>query len=610
MFELNKIPSRTVHLLLLFLSAIFSCLIVVPKHFPYLGIGVSFIILSALVFAFKKERTSYTRALYFLTLLFSFFIFYRVNSFLVLLNLTAVIYFGSTLVLSDKELTSFFDLLLSPFIVFFRALRIKSTYKLDLTSYIEQERFNTKKFYNVVLSIFLTIFILLIIVPLLSYSNLFFSRLVTNFLNTLNLRRLVEILFKENFLIYAVRSLLFLVLALFIPRLMTYVNTRLKESSAIQIPLPINDLLIPKIVVGIVLVVFFITQAQLYFATEDILKVLGYSHSQYAREVFAHLSIVTLIIFGLIYTDRGKSSFSKVATYLLIIEGIFLNFMALKSVYDYSSNWGFTHKRLYGFVIVIWILGVFSLFSYKYLKNLKNASFVRNMLFWSGFILLAINVLNFDYIIYHYAKSTTHEGIDYYYLARLSPDAKSYYEHIQKVASEIENSDEVDSRKIFAASLLINKIEKLKNKYKDLNVRTFNFSEFFEYQSVQNLNLETYKLVLNSKQVLLGLPPFGPETQIRHEPPKTNIQRVVGVTLDNLDKRLYNHNFEIKDENNRVLVRGSLDNDSFNHTFGLGKFSITIYEYITEKDNLKEIPAKELFYKIYPDELTKIISVK
>lgn len=411
--------------LLLLISAVFSYLLVVPGHFPYLGIGVFFIVLSSLVFVFKKEKSVNLWFLYGLTLLFSTFIFYRVNSFLVFLNMIAVIYLGSILTLGNKEDRNFYDLLMSPLVVFFQSLKIKSKYKIKLTSRVSPEKFS-----GLILSIFITALVLLVIVPLLSYSNPFFSKVVTDFFDFVNFQRLIEILFKENFFIYLARILLFLVFALVIPRLLTFMNIPSGKPPILGLSLPINNLLIPKVVTGAVLAVFFITQTQLYFATGETLNTLGYSHSQYAREIFAHLSIVTLIIFSLVYSDRTKNYWSKLLTYLLIAEAIFLNLTALKSVYDYSSNWGFTQKRLYGYTGVAWIFGLFLLFLYKYHQDLKNSKFVKSVLFWLVFTLLAINILNFDYIIYHYAKSTTYEGVDHYYLSRLSTDAQSYREHL------------------------------------------------------------------------------------------------------------------------------------------------------------------------------------
>lgn len=615
MFGIGKNKSAIVYLLLLFISAVFSYLLVTPGYFPYLGIGVFFIVLSSLVFVFKKEKSVNLWLLYGLTLLFSIFIFYRINSFLVFLNTVAVIYLGSILALGDKEDKNFYDLLISPLVVFFQSLKIKSIYKLELTGRIKQDQFNLEKLSGQISSIFITVLVLSVIVPLLSYSNPFFSKLitelVTDFFDIINLRKLAEILFRENFFIYLARILLFLVFALFIPRLLTYTNISLGKPSFLGLPLTINNLLIPKVVTGVVLIIFFITQTQLYFATEEVFNALGYSnafgysHSQYAREVFAHLSIVTLIIFSLIYFDRSKNYWSKLFTYLLIVEAIFLNFIALKSVYDYSSNWGFTQKRLYGYTGVVWIFGLFLLFLYKYHRDLKNSKFVKSMLFWSSFTLLAINIFNFDYIIYHYAKSTTHEGIDHYYLSRLSTDAQSYREHVQQLVSEVEKNDKADLRKIQAARTLLNKIEKLKSKYKNFDIRTVNFSEYFEYLRIKNLNLEIYKSVLGSKQFLpptSPILPFGPINSI------TNAPKIVSIKIVNLDKHFYNHNFEIRNsESNKTLTRGSLDNDLLNHIYGLGKFSVIIYDYVTEENITKEIPAKELFYEVNEDEQNKDI---
>lgn len=497
------------YFLLLSLSAVSSWLLVVPGYFPYLGIGVFFIALSSLVFFLKKERKLDQLLLYVLTLLFSLFIFCKANTFLVLLNTIAVIYFGCILILSGKDDKIFYNFLVSPFITFFQSLRIKNAYKVETASYLKLDRFNLKKLSDLILSIFITFLILLVIIPLLSYSNPFFNKLVADLFNIFNLQRLIKILFKENFFIYLIRFLLFFVFAFFVPRILTLANASLERLSIKGLTLPINRLLIPKVVTGVVLAIFFITQAQLYFATEEVLVKLGYSYSQYAREVFAHLSIVTLIIFSLIYSDQSKDYRSKLSTYLLIIETFFLNLIALKSVNDYSSYWGFTQKRLYGYTTVVWTFGALSLFLHKYFQELKNSVFIRQTLFWSGFILLAVNIFNFDYLIYHYAKSTTQDGIDHYYLSRLSTDSQSYQEHIQQLISEIEKSDKVDLKKIQAAWILLNKIENLKSKYKNLDFRTANLSEYFEYLKIQNLNVETYKSILNSRQ-FLPLTPLSP----------------------------------------------------------------------------------------------------
>lgn len=621
MFETENSLNKIIYIFLLFLSAAFSYLLIIPYNFPYLSIGIFFIVLFTLIFLFKKERSLYSWILYILTLLFSLFIFYRINPFLTFLNIITSIYLGSILILADKEIEekqiSFLGLLVSPFTILSHLLRIKSSYKFDFFGYLQQTyHSDSNKFYKGFLSLVVTILVLLIIVPLLSYSNPFFGKLVVNFFEIINLRGLIEKLLSENFFIYVARLFLFLVFALVIPRLLTYISTPLKKYRVVELSLPLQNLFLPKIVVGVVLAIFFITQAQLYLASEEILKSLGYSHSQFTREVFAHLSVVTLIVFCLIYNDRSKTYWSKITTYILILEGVFLNFIALKSDYDYIFNWGFTHKRLYGYVTVAWIFGILSLFTYRYFKNSKNSAFIKNSLLYSSLILLAINVVNFDYAIYHFAKSTTNEGIDHYYLSRLSTDAQSYPDHIQKLIFEIETSEKVDFKKVQSAQTLLRKIENLKNKYRSSDLRAFNFSEFFEYQKIKDLNLEHYRNILDSKQFLqalpLGISQLEPQIKRRQGviDPKIVTPKIINVRLDNLEKRLYNHNFEVKRENNELLLRGSLDTDSFNHTFGPGSFYLVLYEYITKDNKFTETPIKELRYNISEDDVEKVLSIQ
>lgn len=112
---------------------------------------------------------------------------------------------------------------------------------------------------------------------------------------------------------------------------------------------------------------------------------------------------------------------------------MFLTFIALKSVYDYSYNWGFTYKRLWGYTGVFWILGVFAFFVYKYFKDLQDTYFVKGVILFSSLVLIGVNIANFDSLIFHYRKSVTHSGIDYLYLSGLSSDAESYDGHFAVV---------------------------------------------------------------------------------------------------------------------------------------------------------------------------------
>lgn len=139
------------------------------------------------------------------------------------------------------------------------------------------------------------------------------------------------------------------------------------------------------------------------------------------------------------------------------------------------------------------------------------------MVVFSGLIIGAVNFLNFDYLIYHFAKSTTQEGIDHAYLSLLSTDARSYQDHSGKLFSVIESSrDEVDSKNIYAAQRLLVKIERLREKYEKIDWRLFNLSEYFEYKKVKDLDLNIYQGILEARETRPSLYPAVPNIRIKH----------------------------------------------------------------------------------------------
>lgn len=148
------------------------------------------------------------------------------------------------------------------------------------------------------------------------------------------------------------------------------------------------NLLIPKTAVFVVLSVFFVTQLKLYFSSKETLNALGYTYSNYANEVFTQLSAVAVIVLALLYADKEKKKYNQKIALALLVEGIFLAFMAYKSVYEYSSAWGFTYKRLYGFAVATWILGIFTIYLYAFLKNMEKKFFLAKSAVYTGIILI------------------------------------------------------------------------------------------------------------------------------------------------------------------------------------------------------------------------------
>jgi hypothetical protein len=484
---MKNLDKGHIYLILATLSALFSYLIVTTAGFPYLGLSFSLATLTLLVYHFKTDKTPFFRTLSMLTLLLSLCIFYRANGFLTFLNLIATLFFGSLMgIYHNDTLLSFIHFAFAPLITFFNSFRVSPEYIYS------PFKFKLQGTTEILKSLTISVALLAVIIPLLTSANPFFNKLVLDTFKFFNLSQLLENLLTANYILWLIRLVFFLVFVLFIPHLLTYINRTLSIPNIPNFLQGIH-LLLPKILVFLVIAIFFITQAQLYFSTDQTLQTLGYTNSQYVNEVFAQLTIVTIIIIALIYNDKSRSSYSQLFTYLLLVECFFLAGMALKSVYDYTANYGLTHKRLWGYMGVFWVTSILSFFVYTYRKRLSDNIFIKATLLLSAFTLLAVNILNFDYMIYHYSQARLSWGTDYPYLSRLSPDAHAY-----KDLSNIFKNKVYDDNTAPALSGIIWRIDELQYKYHNLDLRTFNLSEYVEYQSVKDINTSELQKLLNS----------------------------------------------------------------------------------------------------------------
>ncbi len=475
---------------LIVLSVISPFLIITPTAFPFIGIALFFILLATLLLSLKKEKSFSDYLYYGFILASSAFIVLRSNPFLIFLNIVSTIYFGSLLIAENKKGQNFgiFSLIFLPFLLFLEFLNTKNIFPLELKN-LKRGSFERKKIRETLFSLLITVAVIGIIVPLLASANPIFDNWVNTFINALNIGKLVDRLFGDYLPLHIIRLIFVTIFIFLLPRIASYINTNQEPThhgSEMVFPL-----LMAKLLTVVILVLFFTTQIQLYMATSETLQALSLTHSQYAREVFAQLCVVALIIFGLIYMDKSHSRFAKILTYMLVVEGIFLTSIALKSVYDYSQTFGFTHKRLWGYTGVAWMLGTFGLFIYNFQRNDHHQKLMKNIAIYSGFILLSVNIANFDYLIYHYKKSATGEGIDQAYLTRtLSSDADSYSEQLV-TNYQILQQQEIPN--VIPTYEILRKIEDLQNKYKKLDIRTFNLSEYRAYQNVKNISIKKYE---------------------------------------------------------------------------------------------------------------------
>ena len=469
-------------------ASIFPAWLITAHSFPYTGLSLSFMIISTLFYFLRKPKTNFNTFVYISSLTFSFFLTIRANHLLNFFDIAATI-FLTTLLISHVSEYTFLRLFAAPF-EGIKAFLTTNNQFAQLGTVLEKIKEKREKSFDVtqvVVSLIISLILLGFILPLLGSANPLFDKILQRFFNGLDLRKIFQ-----NITFF--RLLLSGIFFVIISRLSTYIYIQ-KPSFVKDQKSHITDaaLLLPKILIALVIAIFAVTQFQLYFADPGLLKTLGYTNSKLVNEVFGQLSIVSLIVFGLIYNGRGKSKISKILDCILISEGILLTFVGLKSDYDYSALHGFTQKRLYGFAIVFWIFGTYLFYITNIVKQLKSTVFVSRFIIFSCFTLLAINVLNFDYLIYHVNKATVNNKVDYYYLSSLSPDAGHYKDaalFLQRMTNE--HGEEMDSWPQggdFYSYSIIFPIQDLQRKYKTIDFRTFNVSEYKAYLSIKDIHL-------------------------------------------------------------------------------------------------------------------------
>lgn len=480
---------------------LFSYLVIIRQDFPYLGLAISLALLSTSVALHKSMQTWFLKVIYLFSLIFCVFLVIRVNEFVTFLNIIAIFFMGGILITwptkPDRNvMATFTHILTSPWQTFLGFLKTKSVFPIKWSfSFLQltKKEQRSEKISNVLKSVIISVVLLAVILPLLSSTNPIFSSWLLQLTNIFNLTFLWELFNSDNIVTWVLRIFSSIILFITLPRLVTYgINPDdAKESRIISS----SVLLIPKVVIAVVLALFFLSQTQFYFATNESLASLGYSHSEHSREVFGQLSLVALIVMGLIYNDKSTQKFARIMTYILCLEAFFLTGIAFKSVFDYSLHWGLTYKRLWGFTGVAWMVSALTSFLYTYHQQHKNSDFVKSIVVLSCLTLTLVNIANFDYLIYHYSKSADPDGIDLIYLSGLSSDSvslKQQFETFQQIEFTPNEKENWSFNTIFAAQRISRRINFLQNKYQNVDWRSFNFAEYLQYQEIKSIETEVY----------------------------------------------------------------------------------------------------------------------
>lgn len=444
-------------------ASFFIALFLIPnnvEYFPFAGISLSFLVINIFIFICIQQKTNFHKILFIFVTLTSLFIVFRANGFLTFLNILTSLYLISFYNLKN---TNIVEVLISPIFAFLKSVVSVNHYKIDKNrNTVSKQNVNN----NTVYPIIITIIVLALILPILASANPLFENLLASIIRSFRIEELFE-----NLSVWILRFIAFGFLAFVIPRYIGIVNASKDE---VVDSTTAFSLFIPKIVVVFVILTFFATQIQFYTATPEVLKNLGVSNSAQTRAVFTQLSVVAFIIFALIYSDKIRRYNNRIATYVLIIEGLFLTAIATYSDYSYIANWGFTHKRLYGIAIILWLFTAFALFTYKYLKEQSDNKFIANIITLTGVIILLINLVNIDFLIANF-EPKGEQGIDYDYIVfSTSADGRSY----DKIVDEISANTAWGGVKV-----PVQKIVRLKNKYSNYSPNVVLSQKFYgEFQ--------------------------------------------------------------------------------------------------------------------------------
>jgi hypothetical protein len=475
------------YLTICLLSFIFSYLIITLNYFPHFGMALTLAAFAIFSYKLKRERNKQTKIYFAFTLFFSVMLFVRSEPLITFLNLTATLTFGMLMLTPfQKAELNFFDHVSQPAIFLIKSFLGKSKFYFEFGP--GGKGLKSIKYIETIVGVLITIVLLAIILPVLATVNPFFENLVNDFWKLINIENLLENLGHETVFIWLIRLFFFSGFVFMLPKILTFTDKKIDLALPLNIRINNIPLLIPKLAVAATLLVFLITQLQFYFASNITLTGMGISHSERVNEVFGQLTFVAAIVLALIYNSKHKYKLDRFLNWTLGVQGIFLTFMAYKSDFDYINAWGLTYKRLYGLAVATWIIGIFVFLFVNHIKSGKSALFIKNSIIFSAVILMLINVINFDYLIYHSAKATTGSGVDYTYLSRLSSDSLSYKEQymiLEEVSSKDEFPMNYDNQNPL---ILLNKIEGLQNKYTDIDLRNLSLLEYLQFRQVQSIN--------------------------------------------------------------------------------------------------------------------------
>jgi Domain of unknown function (DUF4173) len=339
----------------------------------------------------------------------------------------------------------------------------------------------------------ITLIVLAIIIPLLSYSNPYFGSFFTQLINTIE--RFIQDIFSFSTIF---RIFVAIFLYNFLPRLICFCRQQTEEVEESQE----FDLTFPKFAVVITLSAFLIAQVQTYFNPKLIENTAG----KIANEIFFHLSVVCLVIFILILINLKNKLFTKIASWILILQTFLLSLIAFNSDWNYYVNWGLTHKRLYGFAVVCLVISIILVFIFSLIKKVKYTSKYIALSFCLIFGIT--NLINFDYLIYKNPPLELRDvvRVELNYISAMNLDSYSLNQEYQKQYPkylELNKSGNYDYRcaEVRWFDSNSNQIRYLQNKYSSIQLLSFNYNEYANWLTIKDTKLPSIELYKKNNQL-------------------------------------------------------------------------------------------------------------
>lgn len=194
--------------------------------------------------------------------------------------------------------------------------------------------------------------------------------------------------------------------------------------------------------VGVIFAGFILIQIQYLFLNvgERELAALGIAvetYSEYVRKGFFELlvaaAVASTVLIGVLRYLRGTIADTQIMVLrcigaLVSFETMVVLASAALRLARYADAHGLTRARIFGFVFLIWMAISLVFFIARLLNKIGYKEFFISLAVTTIISLYAVSIWNIDRIIAVEFQPTVNEEIDYYYIAKLSPDAVDGWE--------------------------------------------------------------------------------------------------------------------------------------------------------------------------------------